>query len=274
MDMRKLKVLIILVLSFALVLTGCSKEEQAHSNIINEEENNQVADNDESEEKEISENEEREKEEVESESVKEESHKEELDEKESDKDETDKVESSLIEQEETSEDEDVKMEDKEEIKEEETEEVEEAINMLKIEGEVDNPLSLSLDDLKDMEDIIFEGDFYSLNNFGTTEHTHFKGVNLWGLLNIAQISPEAKTVRIIATDGYEMEFTVEEVKKQDYIDETNPDVKLPMIIAWEEDGEEYDSEEGPPYKLVVGQKEPGDINKPQWVSNIDRIVVE
>jgi hypothetical protein len=25
---------------------------------------------------------------------------------------------------------------------------------------------------------------------------------------------------------------------------------------------------------VVGQKEPGDINKPQWVSNIDLILVE
>lgn len=46
-----------------------------------------------------------------------------------------------------------------------------------------------------------------------------------------------------------------------------------MIIAWEEKGIEYDVADGPPYKLIVGQK-PGDVNKPQWVSNIDRIIVE
>lgn len=151
---------------------------------------------------------------------------------------------------------------------------EEGINILKVEGKVGNPLALTLDDLKAMEDIIFEGDFYSLNNFGTTQHTKFKGIKLWGLLEKAQIASDAAKVRIVATDGYEMEFTVDETKRQDYIDETNPDVKLPMIIAWEENGEEYDIEEGPPYKLVIGQKEPGDINKPQWVSNIDCIIVE
>ena len=71
-----------------------------------------------------------------------------------------------------------------------------------------------------------------------------------------------------------MEFTVDQVKKQDYMDETNPDNKYPMIIAWEENGEEYDTEEGAPFKLVVGQKQAGDVNKPQWVSNIDKIVIE
>lgn len=164
-----------------------------------------------------------------------------------------------------------------EVKEEnekEEEIAEEGINILKVEGKVGNPLSLTLDELKAMENLIFEGDFYSLNNFGTTQHTRFKGVKLWRLLEKAQIASDAAKVRIVATDGYEMEFTVDEVKRQDYIDETNPDVKLPMIIAWEENGQEYDVEEGPPYKLVVGQKEPGDINKPQWVSNIDRIIVE
>ena len=45
-------------------------------------------------------------------------------------------------------------------------------------------------------------------------------------------------------------------------------------IAWEEDGSEYTIEKGAPYKLVVGQTEPGDVNKPQWVSNIDVIIAE
>ena len=90
----------------------------------------------------------------------------------------------------------------------------------------------------------------------------------------AKISPNASKITLIATDGYSMEFTVNQVKKLDYIDETNPNKKFPMIIAWEEKGIEYDVADGPPYKLIVGQKEAGDVNKPQWVSNIDRIIVE
>jgi len=147
--------------------------------------------------------------------------------------------------------------------------------ILKIEGLAENQLSLTWDELKAMDDLIFEGDFYSLNSFGSTGYTHFKGVNLWKLLESkAIISAEATKVSVIAQDGYKMEFTIEQVKKQDYMDETNADNKYPMIIAWEENMEEYDSKEGAPFKLVVGQKEAGDVNKPQWVSNIDKILIE
>jgi hypothetical protein len=146
---------------------------------------------------------------------------------------------------------------------------------LKIEGLADKHLIISLDQLKAMGDMIYEADFYSLNSFGTTGYTHFKGVNLWSLLESnSLISDEASKVTVVAEDGYKMEFTMEQVKRQDYIDETNPDAKYPMIIAWEENGEEYTSKEGSPFKLVVGQKEAGDVNKPQWVSNIDKIVIE
>lgn len=125
-----------------------------------------------------------------------------------------------------------------------------------------------------MTDIIFEADFYSLNSFGTTGYTHFKGLVLWDLLEQkALIKNEASKISIIAQDGYIVEFTAEQVKME-YMDETNPDNKYPMIIAWEENGQEYTIDEGNPYKLVVGQKESGDVNKPQWVSNIDIILVE
>lgn len=146
---------------------------------------------------------------------------------------------------------------------------------LKIEGLADKHINVSLDELKAMRDMIYEADFYSLNSFGTTGYTHFKGVNLWSLLESnSLISDEASKVLVVAQDGYKMEFAIEQVKRQDYIDETNPDAKHPIIIAWEENGEEYSSKEGSPFKLVVGQKEAGDVNKPQWVSNIDKIVIE
>ena len=147
-------------------------------------------------------------------------------------------------------------------------------NILKIEGLVENELKLALNELKTLNDIIFEADFYSLNSFGTTGYTHFKGVKLWDLLEEnALIKAEASKISIVAQDGYSMEFTIDQIKME-YMDETNPDNKYPMIIAWEENGEEYSTDEGAPYKLVVGQKEPGDVNKPQWVSNIDVIIIE
>ncbi|MCR3955249.1 MAG: molybdopterin-dependent oxidoreductase [Gudongella sp.] len=147
--------------------------------------------------------------------------------------------------------------------------------LLKVEGRVSTPLSLDLSQLKSMDSLIYSADYYWLNSFGSTGHTSFKGIKLWGLLTEeAGIGSDAQTVRIVATDGYEMTFTVDQIRKQDYIDETDDSKKLPVIVAWQEDGSQYDSDKGPPYKLVVGQKEAGDVNKPQWVSNIDRIIVE
>lgn len=156
------------------------------------------------------------------------------------------------------------------VNEEETDDI-----TLKIEGKVGKELKLTLEELKAMGDISFEADFFSLNSFGTKKYFHFKGVNLWSLLEQkCEITDDATSVSIIAEDGYKMVFTVEQVKKQDYIDEQNSEMLYPMIIAWEENKVEYDISEGAPFKLVVGQKEAGDINKPQWVSNIDKIVVE
>ncbi len=146
---------------------------------------------------------------------------------------------------------------------------------IKIEGQVAIPLTLGLSQLKELDDLIYSNDYYSLNSFGTTGHTNFKGIKLWDLLTKeAQVLSSASRVRIVATDGYEMSFGINDVIRQDYIDETDQSKQLPIIIAWEENGVEYDGEKNPPYKLVVGQREPGDVNKPLWVSNIDKIIVE
>jgi len=40
-----------------------------------------------------------------------------------------------------------------------------------------------------------------------------------------------------------------------------------MILAWKEDGEDI------PLKLVIGQTKVGDVNKPNWVSNVERITI-
>jgi len=157
------------------------------------------------------------------------------------------------------------------------EEPEEAVEgfAIKIEGKVSKPITLGLKQLKELVKLGYTNDYYSLNSFGTTGHTNFKGIKLWGLLTeVADIQDDAATVRIIATDGYEISLSISQVKREDYIDETDQSKMLPIIIAWQENGVDYDVNSRPPYKMVVGQKQPGDVNKPNWVSDIHRIIVE
>lgn len=145
---------------------------------------------------------------------------------------------------------------------------------LKIEGSgVEKPVTLSLDELKTMKDAFFEDDFFSLNSYGTKEYFHFKGIKLNAILQKAGVKSSAATIIFVASDGYKLELSMEQALKDDYIDEQDPAKKYPVIIAWNENGKDYDTAKGYPFRLVMGQKEPGDVNKPQWVMNIATITV-
>ena len=138
-----------------------------------------------------------------------------------------------------------------------------------ISGEV----SFTVDELKSLPGT-FEGEFFALNNYGTKAYYRFEGIRLASLLGAALILPEASRLRIIAGDGYECEMSITDAIREDYIDEQNPGARYPVIIAWKENGEEYDPSDGLPFRLVIGQRQAGDINKPNWVSNVAMIVVE
>jgi DMSO/TMAO reductase YedYZ molybdopterin-dependent catalytic subunit len=88
------------------------------------------------------------------------------------------------------------------------------------------------------------------------------------------LKDNASQVSFIAEDGYTVGYTLAEVQREDYIDEENPGAKLKLILAWEEGGEEFDPEQGNPFQLVVGQREPGDVNKPYWVRNVKTIRID
>lgn len=139
---------------------------------------------------------------------------------------------------------------------------------------IDNPLKLSLDKIKEMKDYYFEDDYFSLNSFGTKEYFSFKGIKLKGILEKAKLKEDAAAIKFVASDGYSIELTIEQALKEDYIDEQDSSKKYPVIIAWNENGEDYNAEKGLPFRLVIGQKEPGDVNKPQWVQNIAKIIVD
>jgi hypothetical protein len=145
-----------------------------------------------------------------------------------------------------------------------------------IEGDgVETPTSFTLEELKSMKEGLVEANYFSINSYGTREYFHFKGVWVWHLVKEkVKLKDNAAKVSFIAADGYAVEFTLDDVKKEDYIAEGNPEAKYKMILAWEEEGQEFNSDEGYPFQLVVGQREPGDVNKPYWVRNVKTIRID
>lgn len=136
----------------------------------------------------------------------------------------------------------------------------------------------SLEELKQMNDILVSACYFSRGaekpGWGKTAHTAFGGVLLYELLaDHVGLNKSASQVKIIAEDDYTQVFSLEEIKA-DYIDETDSKVKLRMIIAWSQDGHEYDDQTGVPFRLVVGQQFTGDYNRLKWVNQIASIVVE
>ena len=151
-----------------------------------------------------------------------------------------------------------------------------AADTLLIEGSaVKGKTSFTLEDLKSMEEGLVEADYFSKNSYGTEEYVHLKGIWVWYILEEkVGLKDHASKVNFIAEDGYEVEFTIEEVKREDYIDEHNPEAKYKMILAWEVDGKENTAKNTSPFQLAIGQREPGDENRPYWVRYVKSIVVD
>ncbi|MFY9114696.1 MAG: hypothetical protein WAO23_05595 [Dethiobacteria bacterium] len=146
-----------------------------------------------------------------------------------------------------------------------------------VEGkEPDHEVRITLAEIKKMDDALVEDDYFSINSYGTEEYFHFKGAWVWAILEekTAIGAQDIDKITFIADDGYTAEFTLEEIMRDDYIDQSNPQKKYKIILAWEENHREYNPEEGSPFRLVIGQKEPGDINKPLWVSRVEKIRID
>jgi hypothetical protein len=137
------------------------------------------------------------------------------------------------------------------------------------------PVQVSLKQMKEMEAGLVEANYFSLNSYGTKEYTDFRGVWLWHLLQeSATLSENAKTRHTDSGGRVPGELYPGRGEAGRYIDEQDPAAAYKMIIAWEQEGEAFDPEKGNPFQLVVGQREPGDVNKPYWVRNISTIEVE
>ncbi|AOY76623.1 S-layer homology domain-containing protein [Clostridium formicaceticum] len=113
--------------------------------------------------------------------------------------------------------------------------------------------------------------YFFLNQYGTQGYVRYRGISLAYLLDeVVGVNSSARSVSITAQDGYRRQYNLSDVRR-DYIDQNKSSARLQMILAWEEDGRTLTGQY--PLKLVMGQTEAGDVNKPNWVSNVKTISV-
>ncbi len=158
-----------------------------------------------------------------------------------------------------------------------------ADNTLTISGEgtrIDGEEVIKLSDLEGKQTIAETGVYSILKSAdGEASQQKFRGINLYKLLQSYGLKPNADKVVVICSDGTKKEFTVEEVRKSDYVNSVTGDADLSMILAYGsaaadnpddedglplvgvdpvtgEDADGYNSaygNNGGPLKLVVGQ---------------------
>jgi DMSO/TMAO reductase YedYZ molybdopterin-dependent catalytic subunit len=138
-----------------------------------------------------------------------------------------------------------------------------------VKGKVAKKTYFTVKQLKKMR--TFSGDYFSRGKEPPTATTAFVGVRLSDILKAAKLKKTASKVTILAADDYSASFSLTQVKAS-YIDETRPGVKLPMIIAWSEDGAAYTGAH--PFRLALGQTVDGDYNRQYWVKIVVSITVQ
>lgn len=144
-------------------------------------------------------------------------------------------------------------------------------NSLAIEGiGVAQSLNLSFNEIKKMGQETYT--YFSRGKDPKEAYNTFTGIQLITLLQKAGLKDDAKKVKIIGADGYSASFSLSAVKEL-RIDETDASKKLPMLIAFSEDGNQL-AKDSIPCKLVMGQEFEGDYNRQYWVKKVVKIVVE
>lgn len=126
---------------------------------------------------------------------------------------------------------------------------------------------------------------YTMQTLVEPHHGRYSGVNIYYLLNnLVGIKNNARSVKVVSVDGISVDFTIEEIKKNDYINSVDKS-KLPIILAYAKDGHGLVKQrsdtgfstavgnDGGPIRLMVGQLHKGERNSPKCLKSIKEIIV-
>ena len=110
---------------------------------------------------------------------------------------------------------------------------------LKVKGLVDQPLTLSYDDIVAMKPTSLTRDFQCVTGWRVHD-VMWKGVRLGDVLDLAGVQPEARAVRFTSFDGaYSESLTLEQARRRD------------VIVAYELEGDPLSDMHGGPVRLYV-----------------------
>lgn len=142
-----------------------------------------------------------------------------------------------------------------------------ADTVLTVSGDgVDRAYYFTLAELTALREGYVEADYFSRGKEPQEMTSHFKGIRISYLLSSVIGVSNAKKVKFLASDGYASSYGISAIGAS-YIDETDPDKTLAMILAWEEDGAACG------LRLVMGQTIEGEYNRTNWVRNVIEIEV-
>ncbi|MEG1930341.1 MAG: S-layer homology domain-containing protein [Anaerovorax sp.] len=159
-----------------------------------------------------------------------------------------------------------------------------AKQLISVKGDgVSKEMTYTVGDLEKMTDGLVEGN-YTMRTLVEPHTDQYEGVSLPYLLQKAGVKKEASSVQIVCGDGASMNFTMEEILKEDYINEADTG-KLKVILAFGKNKTPLVPDkasagyvasvgnDGGPLRLMVGQTAKGERNSPKCLQNVSSIVV-
>ena len=112
---------------------------------------------------------------------------------------------------------------------------------LQVFGSVEEPFTLSFQELRALPTVTFDADMHCVTGWTTLDNT-WEGVSLRTLLDMAKPKPEAKWVIAQCAYGYTSDLSLEAMGGDD------------VLVAWGNHGKPLDPEHGWPLRLVVPKR--------------------
>jgi DMSO/TMAO reductase YedYZ molybdopterin-dependent catalytic subunit len=112
---------------------------------------------------------------------------------------------------------------------------------LEVSGLVDNPFTLSYDELRALPNVTVDADMHCVTGWTTLDNT-WEGVSFRMIVEMAKPQPDAKWVLTSCAYGYTSDLSLRAMQDDD------------VLLAWRNGGEDLTPEHGWPLRLVVPKR--------------------
>lgn len=110
-----------------------------------------------------------------------------------------------------------------------------------VEGQVENPLSMSWKEFQELPSVKIISDFHCVTGWSKLDN-EWQGVRFSDIAKLAKLKDDARFVTIVAEEGYTTSLPLEDMMDED------------VLLAYDFEGERLAPEHGGPLRLVVPKK--------------------